>query len=290
MPVVATFASFFKRSYDQVFAAAAERVPVIFAGYYAGLDFFTDGKSHQSVNDVGFMRAIPGLEVYEPLTAREAEGLLLYLLDRMTREQRNNLPSMPAYVRLHREPAELGELSGFPFEHGAAYLFPWESAHPRRESRRPPEGSAESKGSSGEFAKSGRLHHALFAASPLMLQLALEVQRAVVESKTCLDVIGVSSYFTSARADQDKQATPANRQCRQVYDLKGILRSRGRVFALESHLKDGGLADFLARTGGVSPVRIGAQGLAGSSLSLEDMLSFHQISVAEIVKAVEQTD
>lgn len=290
IPFVATFASFFKRSYDQIFAVAAERLPIIFAGYYAGLDFFTDGKSHQSVNDIAFMRAIPNMEVYEPLTPKESQGLLFHLLERMTREKKCGTPSTPAYVRLHREPAIIEELSDFSFQPGGAYLFPSE---PFRRSQKSQIGSeTEIVSRKSEKSKGEGATPLLLAASPLMLKMSLEVQKRLEKTGDYLDVVGISSYLLNEIELQDNlpdpsiSQNPSNVRCNRFYDLNKIMKTHGKVFSLESHIREGGLADFIAKIGKVSPVRIGANGLAGSSLLLEDMLSFHQISVSEIAQTI----
>jgi len=102
--VVNTYASFHKRALDQLFAIAAEGLPVIVAGHYAGLDYHTDGKSHQSLNDIGLIRALGGFDVYEPVTPEDAENLLAVLLERYEADRAAHRRSVPAYVRLHRTP------------------------------------------------------------------------------------------------------------------------------------------------------------------------------------------
>ena len=282
IPIVCTFASFLKRSYDQIFAAAAEKLPVIFAGFYAGLDFFTDGKSHQSINDVAFMRSIPGIEVYEPLTPHEAEEMLFHLLKRMSREQRDKLPSAPAYVRLHREAADLIHLSETKFTPGRFCFIPGHPMHLRLEFEAIPE-------KLGGY-KEG--NHLLIAASPFMFQIAIEAQKILAERKIFLDIAGISSYFQadSEKITQDIASLEDLEEghCHQMYDLKRILKTSGRIFSLESHLRDGGLADFIAKTCGISPIRIGARQLSGSALTLNEMLEYHQLNLSSVVGVIEK--
>ncbi|PKL45598.1 MAG: hypothetical protein CVV41_00955 [Candidatus Riflebacteria bacterium HGW-Riflebacteria-1] len=104
--VVNTYASFYKRSIDQIFACATEKVPVIFAGHYAGIDYFTDGKSHQSTNDIGLMRAIGEIDIYEPIDADNTKEILCHIIESMKAEIKKSGRCRPAYVRLHRTPGD----------------------------------------------------------------------------------------------------------------------------------------------------------------------------------------
>lgn len=97
-PIVNTYAAFYKRAYEQICVNQSERVPVIYAGHYAGLDYHTDGKTHQSINDLSLMRSVPGLAVFEPVTARQTK---LYV-DWALRQKHAS-----AYFRLRRTPMPL---------------------------------------------------------------------------------------------------------------------------------------------------------------------------------------
>lgn len=100
--VTNTYASFYKRSLDQIYNAITEKVPVIFAAHYSGADYYTDGKSHQAINDVGLMRSLGEIDIFEPLNAAQANEILTFLINRMTLEWAEKKAAMPAYVRLHR--------------------------------------------------------------------------------------------------------------------------------------------------------------------------------------------
>ena len=165
--VVNTYASFFKRCLDQVSATSAEKLPVIFAGHYAGLDYFTDGKSHQSIQDVGLMRAIGGIDIMEPLTPEEACQMLVFLFDKMSVEIRSGKPSRPAYMRLHR--SAVHGLPGLPhsFACGKPYVFPGTEPNPLA---------------------------TIFAAGPQFLDMALQVQGALAGEGLPVEVVGLSSY------------------------------------------------------------------------------------------------
>ncbi len=168
--VANTYAAFLKRAIDQLAACAAEGLPVIAVGHYAGLDYFTDGKSHQALEDVGLLRAVGGVEVYEPLTADEVAPLLEHLVARMHGELRAGLRSRAAYLRLHRTPALRAVELPAAFAPGRPYVFP--------------------------AAATGALSpHRVVVSDPHLLASALEVQSLLVGACCPWDVIAVSSYF-----------------------------------------------------------------------------------------------
>lgn len=98
LPVVNTYASFYKRAYEQVCVNQTERSAIMYAGHYAGLDYHTDGKTHQSLNDLSLMRTVPGLAVFEPVSAAQMD-----LCVRWAVRQR----ACSSYFRLHRTPLAL---------------------------------------------------------------------------------------------------------------------------------------------------------------------------------------
>ncbi len=96
VPVVNTYASFFRRAFEQVYVNATEATRVLYAGHYAGLCYTTDGKTHQCTGDIAMMRSIPGMRVLYPAFAEELEGMLRWCLA--------GEPG-PVYIRLHRTPS-----------------------------------------------------------------------------------------------------------------------------------------------------------------------------------------
>ncbi len=106
IPVVNTYASFYKRSLDQIFAIITEKLPVIFAGHYAGADYFTDGKSHQSITDIGLMRTLGDIEILEPVDEETTTQMLEATISRMKKEYAETGHAKPAYIRLHRTPCD----------------------------------------------------------------------------------------------------------------------------------------------------------------------------------------
>ncbi|TXT51465.1 MAG: transketolase [Spirochaetes bacterium] len=96
-PVVNAFAIFLAlKSTDQIRNVLAyNSLPVVLAGAYGGLSDSFDGASHQSIEDVAIMRAIPGLQVLVPADAGEMRLALDYALGQ----------DGPVYIRLTRNEA-----------------------------------------------------------------------------------------------------------------------------------------------------------------------------------------
>jgi 1-deoxy-D-xylulose-5-phosphate synthase len=75
-PVVAIYSTFLQRAYDQVVHdVALQRLPVVFVLDRAGL-VGADGRTHQGVFDLSYLRAIPGLTVMAPSDENELRHML----------------------------------------------------------------------------------------------------------------------------------------------------------------------------------------------------------------------
>ncbi len=93
LPFVSTYAAFLSRAIEQVRANAAMDARVIYAGNYAGLCYFSDGRSHQSLDDAQHFTSMPGLAVLEPATPAQAQRQLDWAVERAPGS---------VYLRLHR--------------------------------------------------------------------------------------------------------------------------------------------------------------------------------------------
>lgn len=77
IPVFAVYSTFLQRAYDEiVHDVSMQNVKVIFAVDRAGF-VGEDGRSHQGIFDIAFMRTIPGSVIYSPSTYKEM-GFYLY--------------------------------------------------------------------------------------------------------------------------------------------------------------------------------------------------------------------
>jgi transketolase len=109
VPMVHTFAVFiYRRSYDQIaMSAAYPNVPVKMFGFLPGV-LTPGGATHQAVEDIAVMRALPNMTIYEPGDALEAEAVL---------ELAYNNPG-PVYVRQLRGEVPVLFSGDVKMEHG----------------------------------------------------------------------------------------------------------------------------------------------------------------------------
>jgi 1-deoxy-D-xylulose-5-phosphate synthase len=75
-PVVALYSTFLQRAYDQVVHdVCTQRLPVVFAIDRAGL-VGDDGRTHQGIYDVSFLRHVPGITIMSPKDENELQHML----------------------------------------------------------------------------------------------------------------------------------------------------------------------------------------------------------------------
>ena len=75
-PVFAVYSTFLQRSYDMLLHdVALLRLPVLLAVDRAGL-VGADGETHNGVFDVGFLRQVPGMQIWCPASYRELRDML----------------------------------------------------------------------------------------------------------------------------------------------------------------------------------------------------------------------
>jgi transketolase len=94
IPFIHSFAVFATgRAYDQLRnGVCIPRLNVRICGSSSGLSDFGDGKTHQSVEDVNLMRALPGMTVLSPVDGMETMKMMECLID---------FPG-PVYIRINR--------------------------------------------------------------------------------------------------------------------------------------------------------------------------------------------
>ncbi len=115
IPFTSTFGVFnSRRVCDQVVMSVAHpRLPVKLIGAYSGILSGNNGATHQAVEDVAIMRAIPGMVVIDPADAREASGVARAVVDY----------DGPVYLRMSRDAWPDVTARGYEFEIGKAVLL-----------------------------------------------------------------------------------------------------------------------------------------------------------------------
>lgn len=192
--VVNTYASFFKRSLDQIFACITEKVPVIFAAHYAGADYYTDGKSHQAINDLGLMQALGDMDIIEPVDATSTSRLLAMTLQRMKSEMAASGRSRPAYFRLHRTPGP--DFQALPYFVGNPGIF--------------------------RSSLNAEKHNVLFTSGPHMLTTALKAAKTLENDGINLDVVAIAQF-----EDHDKFIKTLIEKAYRLFSLEDHRRESG---------------------------------------------------------------
>ncbi len=122
IPFIASYATFSPgRNWEQIRTAIAlNDVPVKIAGCHAGISVGPDGATHQALEDLATMRAIPNMIVVYPCDAIEAK--------KATLEAAFN--GKPTYLRFAREKTAVMSTEETPFKIGRAEVF-WEETDPQ---------------------------------------------------------------------------------------------------------------------------------------------------------------
>ncbi|HSX28633.1 MAG TPA: transketolase C-terminal domain-containing protein [Candidatus Saccharimonadales bacterium] len=114
-PFVSSYAAFCPgRCWEQIRTTIAlNDQPVTIAGSHAGVSVGPDGATHQMLEDIALMRALPNMIVVAPGDSIEAEKATLALA----------AVSKPSYLRLAREKTPVFTTEHTPFELGRAYVL-----------------------------------------------------------------------------------------------------------------------------------------------------------------------
>ncbi len=115
IPFVSSYAAFSPgRNWEQIRTTVClNDRPVKIVGSHAGLYTGKDGATHQMLEDLALMRALPNMVVIVPCDALEAEKATLA----MAKDKR------PNYIRLTREATPVFTTPDTPFEIGKAQVF-----------------------------------------------------------------------------------------------------------------------------------------------------------------------
>lgn len=115
IPFASSYAAFCPgRCWEQIRTTIAlNDRPVKIIGSHAGVSVGPDGATHQMLEDLALMRALPNMKVFAPCDSVEAEKITLAL----ARDDK------PNYMRLSRADSPVFTTQQTPFEIGKAYVF-----------------------------------------------------------------------------------------------------------------------------------------------------------------------
>ena len=122
IPFITSYATFSpRRNWEQIRTTIAiNNVPVKICGMHAGLLTGPDGATHQALEDIALMRAMPNMIVISPCDAEEGRKATLAAA-------KNGLPT---YLRFARDKTPVMTTPETPFEIGKAQIF-WKSKNPK---------------------------------------------------------------------------------------------------------------------------------------------------------------
>ncbi len=122
IPFISSYAAFSPgRNWEQIRTTIAlNDVPVKIAGAHAGVSVGPDGATHQMLEDIAIMRAMPNMIVVSPSDAIEAK--------KATLEAAKN--DKPTYIRFAREATPIFTTDKSPFKIGRAETL-WEADDPQ---------------------------------------------------------------------------------------------------------------------------------------------------------------
>jgi transketolase len=122
IPFISSYAAFSPgRNWEQIRTTIAlNDVPVKIAGAHTGVSVGPDGATHQMLEDIALMRAMPNMIVIYPCDALEAKKATVAAAAN----------GKPTYLRFVRENTPVFTTEETPFEIGKAEVF-WESKSPQ---------------------------------------------------------------------------------------------------------------------------------------------------------------
>lgn len=122
IPFISSYAVFSPgRNWEQIRTTIAlNDVPVKIGGAHAGLTVGPDGATHQALEDIALMRAMPNITVIAPVDAIETKKAVIEAAKTVH----------PVYIRFAKEATPVITTEKTPFKIGRAEIF-WESKDPQ---------------------------------------------------------------------------------------------------------------------------------------------------------------
>jgi transketolase len=122
IPFICSYAAFSPgRNYEQIRTTAAlNDRPVKVCGMHAGISVGPDGATHQMLEDIALMRALPNMQVVAPMDAEEGRKATVAAA----------ISGKPAYLRFGRANTPTITTNDTPFVIGEALTL-WESERPK---------------------------------------------------------------------------------------------------------------------------------------------------------------
>ncbi|MBI2449034.1 transketolase family protein [Candidatus Pacearchaeota archaeon] len=122
IPFIASYSAFSPgRNWEQIRTTIAlNDLPVKIAGAHSGISVGPDGATHQQLEDIAIMRAMPNMMVIAPCDSIETTKATISAAQ----------TAKPIYIRFTREKTPVFTTNKTPFKIGKAEIF-WESKNPK---------------------------------------------------------------------------------------------------------------------------------------------------------------
>jgi transketolase len=254
IPFISSYAAFSPgRNWEQIRTTIAlNDVPVKIAGAHAGLTVGPDGATHQMLEDISMMRAMPNMMVIVPCDAIEAK--------KATVEAAKN--DKPTYLRFAREKTPVFTTGSTPFKIGRAEVF-WG-----------PSTKASTELSRMSSGRHGDPLAAIVACGPLVYEALLAAEEL---QKKGIEVLVINSHTIKPLDDKE---------------IIRAAKITGAVVTAEEAQVAGGLggavAELLSRNYPVPMEFIGMPDCFGESGSPDELLEKYGMKAGNIVEAVKK--
>jgi len=257
IPFISSYAAFSPgRNWEQIRTTIAlNNVPVKIAGAHAGLTVGPDGATHQMLEDIALMRAMPNMVVIAPADAIEAR--------KATIEAAKN--GKPTYIRLAREKTPVFTTEETPFKIGRSEIL-WDSTSPTTRPHRIRE------------SVSGAANHrsliTVIACGPLVYEALLAARE--------LEKSGIGTLVINCHT-----IDPIDEEV-----IIKAARLTGAIVSVEEHQINGGLgsaiAEVLTRNYPVPMEYIGMPNSFGESGQPDELLEKWGMKSGNIIEAVKK--
>lgn len=271
-PIFATYATFSTtRALDQIRVGICyNNASVLVVGAHAGISVGPDGATHQALEDIAVMRALPNMRVYSPADSTEAYSLTLSLL---AGERAN---AGPCYLRIGREPVPDSprEKRFKSYRDDIGGIF--DSETPKLVDR-----------DATILATGHMVWHSEQAALSLR-QLGFNVE---VQNVNTIKPLGFDDGCEIWASAQEGVCRPHEELCVFEDRLADIIRHSRVVVTVEEHQVAGGLgsavAELMAREGILKPLRmVGIDDTFGQSGAPLELYDYYHLTPNDIALAV----
>jgi len=272
IPFFTSYAAFSPgRNWEQIRTTIAlNNVHAIICGMHAGVSVGPDGATHQMLEDMALMRAMPNMIVISPCDAEEGRKATIAAAK----------TGKPVYMRFGRDKTPVMTTAETPFEIGKANIL-WGKSHisvrgalTQSDGVAPPIEQGEPLHTSDSNLRGDASKVAIFATGPLVHNALLAARELEKENIT----VTVTNVHTIKPLDEET--------------IVALAREAGAVVTVEEHQVNGGLgsaiAELLAKKVPTPIEFIGVQNQFGQSGDPKELIEHYGMGVSHIAEAAKR--